>query len=89
MAAGKPIVASAIEGYSSVLTHGQEGLLVPPKDDEALAGAIEVLLKNAGLRTTLAANGRRKADHFRWDRVAGQVMDYYVTCLNDAAAVAK
>ena len=89
MAAGKPIVASAIEGYSSVLTHGQEGLLVPPKDDEALAGAIEALLKNAGLRTTLAANGRRKADQFRWDRVAGQVMDYYVTCLNDAAAVAQ
>ena len=89
MAAGKPIVASAIEGYSSVLTHGQEGLLVPPKDDEALAGAIEALLKNAGLRTTLAANGRRKADRFRWDRVAGQVMDYYDTCLNDAAAVAQ
>ena len=87
MAAGKPVVVSDIEGYSSVVTHGREGLLVPPKDDEALADAIAALLKNPALRASLAANGRRTVEQFRWDRVAGQVMDYYKTFL-DARQVA-
>lgn len=89
MAAGKPIVASAIEGYSSVVTHGQEGLLVPPEDKDALAGAIRVLLKDTDLRNTLAANGRRRAEDFRWERVAGEVMDYYKTCMNGVLAMSR
>ena len=77
MAAGPPIVASAIEGYSSVITHGREGLLVPPKDDRVLADAIELLLKDPVLRQRLAAGGRQKAEEYRWERVAGRVMEYY------------
>ena len=80
MAAGKPIVATSIEGYSSLLTHRKEGLLVPPKDDQALADAIALLLKDPGLRRTLAANGRRTAEEYGWERVARKVMDYYVAC---------
>ena len=82
MAAGKPIVASAIPGFSSVITHGEEGLLVPPRDDEALAEAIATLLKDPSLRATLATNGERRVQEFRWDRVARRVMDYYMTCMN-------
>ena len=89
MAAGKPIVASAIEGYSSVVTHDVEGLLVRPKDDEELARAIAALLKEPELRKTLAANGRRKAEEFRWERVARRVMDYYITCMNGVAAASN
>ena len=77
MAAGKPVVASDIEGYSSVVTHGQEGLLVEPKQDEALADAIATLLKDPALRARLGTNGRDKVEQFRWDRVATSVMDYY------------
>lgn len=84
MAAGKPIVATAIEGYTSVITHGQEGLLAPPKDDKSLADAIEVLLKDPELRNRLAANGRRKADEHRWERIARRVMDYYLANLESA-----
>ena len=77
MAAGTPIVASNIEGYSSVITHEREGLLVPPKDDEALAAAIGRVLTSAPLASRLSANGMRLVQNYRWERLAGKVMDYY------------
>ncbi len=77
MAAGVPIVASGIEGYSSVITHGREGLLVPPKDEDALADAIAVLLKNPGMRHRLSAAGTINVQQYRWESVARRVMDCY------------
>ena len=77
MASGTPIVAAANEGYSTVIEHGVDGLLVPPKDDVALAEAIDSLLHDSQLRGRLAANGHRTAERYRWESVAGRVMDYY------------
>ena len=88
MAAGKPLVATEIEGYSSVVTHGREGLLVPPKDDEALADAIATVLKDPDLGARLGANGRRRADEFRWEHVGGRVMRCYQTAMEARQPVA-
>jgi phosphatidylinositol alpha-mannosyltransferase len=87
MASGAPVVATDIDGYASVVTHGENGLLVPPKGDEQLAQAIGMLLRDPGLRDRLSANGVRRADEFRWERVAGRVIDYYEKCAADAWAV--
>ena len=81
MAAGKPVVATNIDGYASVITHGEEGLLVEPKSDNALAEAISSLLDAPRLRDSLAERGRKKANEYRWEIVAGKVMDYYETLL--------
>jgi len=90
MAAGKPVVASDIEGYSSVITNGREGLLVAPKQDEALADAIAILLRSPDLMSELASNGLKRAEEFRWERVASSVMDYYQTFLTmPRAAVSR
>lgn len=82
MAAGTPVIASSIEGYSSVIKSGVNGLLVPPKNEELLANSIELVLKNPDLRRRLIAGGTSRAQEFRWDRVAGRVMVYYESFLD-------
>lgn len=77
MASGKPIIASNIEGYSSVMSHGDEGLLVPPKDEEALTEALSNLIKDPSLREKLGTNGFLKAPGYDWSVVTEKILDYY------------
>jgi len=81
MAAGKPIVASNIDGYANVLTHEVEGLLVPPKDKKALAHALLSLLNNQTLRQQMGSKGRSKAEAHKWEFIAQRNMDYYLELL--------
>src|SRR5205807_6147009 len=64
MAAGKPIVASAIPGYQEVVRQGQEALLVEPKDEHALALSLVHLLADRELRQRLGEAGRQRAARF-------------------------
>ncbi|MGH9283702.1 MAG: glycosyltransferase family 4 protein, partial [Acidimicrobiales bacterium] len=77
MAAGLPVVASDIAGYREVVRAGVDGLLVPPRDPEALAQAIERLLDDPETAKRLAAAGRERAERFSWDVVAGEVEELY------------
>jgi phosphatidylinositol alpha-mannosyltransferase len=77
MAAGRPLAASNIEGYASVVTHGIEGLLVTPKDAHSLAAALVELLADPNKRQEMGKNGRLRAEQFRWDRVSQRVLSYY------------
>lgn len=77
MALGKPIVATNIEGYASVVTHGEDGLLVPPKNSEALADALIAVLSDKALQEKMAARGRLKARNYSWEYIAQRVLDYY------------
>ena len=84
MAASRPIVATAIQGYSFIVKHGHQGLLVPPRDSDALADALAVLIQNPELRKEMGARGRAAVDQYRWDKVARQVLDYYGTIIEAA-----
>ena len=81
MAAGKPVVASDIEGFRGIVTDGEQGLLVPKKDSGALADALGRLARDPELRRKLGGQGNRTAEDFRWEVVAGKVEDYYNSCL--------
>ena len=81
MAAGKPVVASDIEGYASIMSDGRQGILIPPKDSEALSTALARLVQDPSLRQEMGAEGRLTAEQYRWSEVARRVEDYYYQCL--------
>ena len=81
MAAAKPIVATRIQGYSDVVTHGHQGLLAPPQDGEGLAETLSHLIKNPYLRRKLGENGRADVNQYSWQSVARKVVDYYQTTM--------
>ena len=62
MAAGRAVVSSAIAGTDELIEDGRSGLLVPPGDSEALAAALARVLDDSGLRESLAAAGRERAE---------------------------
>lgn len=82
MASGKPIVTTSIPGYREVVTDGSQGLLVPPKDPQALARALIHLLGDPPLRERLGLEGRRTAEAYAWERVAGDVLAYYAETIH-------
>jgi glycosyltransferase involved in cell wall biosynthesis len=59
LAMEKPVVASNVGAVSEVVMHGQTGLLVPPRDPDAMAEQILLLMKDRDLGRRLAYNGRR------------------------------
>jgi phosphatidylinositol alpha-mannosyltransferase len=83
MAVGKPVVASNIAGYANLVTHGVEGLLVPPKDEKGLAQALLTLMTDESLRQQMGSRGRLKAEGYSWERIAQRVFNYYVRVLSE------
>ncbi|MFW6125861.1 MAG: glycosyltransferase, partial [Chloroflexota bacterium] len=86
MAASRPIVASANEGYAGVMSHGREGLLVPPCDEGGLARAIVAVLGDESMRRDMGARGRETASQYSWRNIAQSVMQYYERLLAQRAS---
>jgi phosphatidylinositol alpha-mannosyltransferase len=77
MAAGTPIVASRIEGFADVVRHEGEGLLVTPRDSDALAGALKRLLGDDAAREEMGKAASRTAQSYSWDRMSERVLTFY------------
>jgi glycosyltransferase involved in cell wall biosynthesis len=60
MAAGKPVVATAVGGLPDLIGDGVHGLLVPPGDPEALAEALASLLHDPDRRAAMGRAGRER-----------------------------
>ena len=83
MAAGTPVVASALEGYRNVATADLDALLVEPGDERALADGLNLVLRDRTLRDRLVAEGRRRADDFAMSNLA----EAYVSIYDELVAV--
>jgi len=64
MAAGRPVVASNVGGIPGLISHEENGLLLPPGNIEALAEGIELLLSDEAKRKRLGENGKKDVDKY-------------------------
>ncbi len=85
-ACGRPIVATDVPGCREVVTRGRNGLLVPARDARALADALRILLKDAGLRARMGQAGRDLvAAEFSQAGVVQRTLDIYSDLLGGGA----
>ncbi len=78
MACGLPVVATDVVGVAEDLRRGGAGLVVPTKDEEALADAIIKLSNDGELRERMGASGRLIAERcYSWRRVAQRMVGVY------------
>jgi L-malate glycosyltransferase len=80
LAAGVPIVATAVGGIPEIIEHGTHGLLVKSGDAHGLAQAISSLLRNPELSQKFSMAGRERIrSSFTWDRALAQLQELYMT----------
>ena len=77
MAAGLAIVATNVGGIPSLITHGQEGLLVEPNDPQALAAAIRVLLESPKLNEGMRAKAIQRASNYPFRKTVDRYLEIY------------
>jgi glycosyltransferase involved in cell wall biosynthesis len=83
-ACGRPIVTCDVPGCREIVEHGQNGLLVPPHDEVALAAAIEKLVLDPSLRRRMGGLGRSIAvEKFSEQVVIGRVLSLYRSMVMD------
>jgi colanic acid/amylovoran biosynthesis glycosyltransferase len=75
MAAGCAIVGSRLAGIDEVVEDGRSGVLVPPRDVAALAGAIDTVLSDERMRSALGQAASRRAEDYDVDAVGARFVE--------------
>lgn len=75
MAAGCAIVGSGLAGIDEVVEDGRSGVLVPPRDVAALAGAIDTVLSDATMRSALGRAASLRAEGYDVDAVGARFVE--------------
>jgi glycosyltransferase involved in cell wall biosynthesis len=86
MASGKAVVASDIGGMPDLVDHGETGLLVAPGDAEALARAMQTLLKDRALLARLEATGLTRVERLKARAVVPRIEQVYRDVLRPASS---
>jgi glycosyltransferase involved in cell wall biosynthesis len=81
MAVGVPVVATAVGGVPEMVESGSTGLVVPPEDPDALAGAVLGLLEDPARRAALGRAGRRAAAERFDETTAVRIAERHLTTL--------
>jgi glycosyltransferase involved in cell wall biosynthesis len=85
MAAGLPVVATAVDGSAEAVEDGVNGLLTPPGDPQALAAALLRLLGDPALAVQMCAAGQERAGEFGARKMVDDIAALYETLLTKGA----
>lgn len=86
MASRTPVIASGVGGLKFTVVPEETGLLVPRKDEVALATALDRLLSDPVWRDRLGQAGRQRVEtYFSWEGVASQLSQLYTRLLEQPA----
>lgn len=85
MAAGTTVVASSLDGYRNVATHGVDSLLVEPADVAGLAGALRTAVEDHALAENLRRRGGERAERFAMAALADRYVEIYRGLLDERA----
>ncbi|MGW4888820.1 glycosyltransferase family 4 protein [Streptomyces murinus] len=77
MASGVPVVAPAVGGPLDLVDHGRTGLLVPPRDAEAVQGAVRALAEDPARRIAFGAAARTLVEGRTWAAVGDRLIGHY------------
>ncbi|MEV6835918.1 glycosyltransferase family 1 protein [Streptomyces sp. NPDC051133] len=77
MAAGVPVVAPAAGGPLDLVAHGRTGLLVPPRDADAVREAVRTLAADPGRRAAYGAAARATVEGRTWAAVGDRLITHY------------
>ena len=81
---GKPVVATDVGSLSEIVDDGKTGYIVPPKDPNAIATAVNLLLKDKNILKTMGQNAYAKAKKdLSWETIAAKTMYVYETAISD------
>jgi len=88
MAVGLPVIATTTGSIPDVVRHGVTGLLVPPRDSQAISTSIETLLTDNGLRQTLGHNASSfVANSYSLESMLNRLEEVYREVLAQRVAV--
>ena len=73
LAAETPVIATAVGGVPEIVQSGVNGILVPPRDPDALAAAMARVSEDDALRANLRAGALRASERYRKDVVYGTI----------------
>lgn len=82
-ARGRPAIATDLGEQRELVEHEISGLLVPPRDEAALAAAMARLMEDASLRARLGEGAAARAREFRVGSVASRLADLYERLVAD------
>ncbi|MFF4525794.1 glycosyltransferase family 4 protein [Streptomyces bluensis] len=88
MASGVPVIAPAAGGPLDLVAHERTGLLVPPRDADAVRDAVRTLAGDPALRAEYGAAGRTTVEGRTWEAVGDQLIGHYADVLSARTVVA-
>lgn len=90
MACGVPLVGTNVGGIPELISDGETGVIVPPRDPAALADGVCRVLEDGEFATRVSSAARLRAvEQFGWDRIAERMEAVYASAMERHSKVRK